>query len=71
MCLGSIALLAAVWDEDGVRLGRLDDGCVVPLAYVPDARPGAYVLLHLGIPVEILSADAAQEALNLRMEGTS
>jgi hydrogenase maturation factor len=71
MCLGSIALLEASWDEDGVRLGRLDDGCVVPLVYVPDAEPGAHLLLHLGIPVEILSADAAHEALNLRTEGTS
>ena len=71
MCLGSIALLDASWEEDGVRLGRLDDGCVVPLAYVPDAEPGSYVLLHLGIPVEILSVDAAREALNLRTEGLS
>ena len=71
MCLGSIALLETSWDEGGVRLGRLDDGCVVPLAYVPDAGPGAYLLLHLGIPVEILSVDTAREALELRMEGTS
>jgi len=71
MCLGSIALLAASWDEGGVRVGRLDDGCVVPLVYVPDAEPGAYLLLHLGIPVEILSADAAREALHLRTGETS
>lgn len=71
MCLGSIALLQASWDEGGVRLGRLDDGCVVPLAYVPEAEPGAYLLLNLGIPVETLSAAAAREALNLRTEGTS
>lgn len=71
MCLGSIALLETSWDEEGVRLGRLDDGCVVPLAYVPDAEPGAYLLLHLGIPVEILDAAAARDALNLRRESTS
>ena len=40
--------------ERGDVLGRLDDGCVVPLAFVPDARPGAYLLVHLGIPVEVL-----------------
>lgn len=71
MCVGSIALLETSWDEEGVRLGRLDDGCVVPLAYVPDAEPGAYLLLHLGIPVEILDAAAARDALNLRRESTS
>lgn len=71
MCLGSIALLQVSWDEEGVRLGRLEDGSVVPLAYVPDAEAGAYLLLHLGIPVEILSADAAREALELQTEGAS
>ena len=40
MCLGSIAVLAEAWDEGGARVGRLDDGCVVSLAFVPDAQPG-------------------------------
>jgi hydrogenase maturation factor len=71
MCLGAIALLDTSWVEDGVCVGRLDDGCVVPLAYVPEAEPGAYLLLHLGIPVEILSDDTAREALSLRREGTA
>lgn len=66
MCLGSIARLDAVWQEDGVRLGRLDGGSVVPLAYVPDAAAGAVVLVHLGIPVEVLRPAAAAEALHLR-----
>jgi hydrogenase maturation factor len=69
MCLGSIARLVEVWNEEGVRLGRLEDGSVVPLAYVPDADAGAHLLVHLGIPVELLSADAAREALELRAAG--
>ena len=69
MCLGAIRVLADTWAEDGVRLGRLDDGAVVPLVYVPEARSGDHVLLHLGIPVERLDADAAAEALELRGEG--
>jgi hydrogenase maturation factor len=71
MCLGSIMLLVEVWDDEGVPTGRLDDGCVVPLSYVPDARPGAHLLLHLGIPVEVLTPDAAREALALRAAGAS
>ena len=66
MCLGSIAVLADAWDEEGARIGRLDDGCVVSLAFVPDAREGAHLLLHLGIPVEVLDPDTAREALALR-----
>ena len=66
MCIGSIAVLAEAWDEDGVPVGRLDDGCVVSLSFVPDAEPGADLLLHLGIPVEVLDPETAREALELR-----
>jgi hydrogenase maturation factor len=69
MCLGSIVRLAETWTDGGVLLGRLDDGRVVPLSYVPDARPGADLLVHLGIPVEVLDPDAALEARSLRAEG--
>lgn len=66
MCLGSIAVLAETWDDEGARIGRLDDGCVVPLSFVPDASPGAHLLLHLGIPVEVLEPETARDALALR-----
>lgn len=66
MCLGGIALLADAWEEGGARVGRLEDGDVVSLAFVPDACAGAYVLVHLGIPVEVLAPDDAEVALALR-----
>jgi hydrogenase maturation factor len=66
MCVGSIARLVETWDEDGVRVGRLADGCVVSLSFVPDAEQGADLLLHLGIPVEVLEREAARDALELR-----
>jgi hydrogenase maturation factor len=66
MCLGDVALLTEAWDEDGVRLGRLDDGRVVTLAFTPGATPGSYLLVHLGFPVEVLTDDAARDALALR-----
>ena len=66
MCLGSIAVLADAWDDGGARVGRLDDGCVVSLSFIPEAQPGEHLLLHLGIPVEVLDPDIAREALALR-----
>ena len=66
MCLGTIAVLTEAWAADGARLGRLDDGTVVPLAFVPDAEAGSHLLVHLGIPVEVLDEDAAADALALR-----
>ena len=71
MCLGAIARLDDAWGDGAVRAGRRDDGSVVSLAYVPDAAPGAHLLLHLGIPVEVLRPDTARDALALRAAGAS
>ena len=71
MCLGAIAVLVEVREENGARLGVLDDGSVVSLAFVPDAPAGAHLLVHLGIPVEVLDSDTAVEALALRASAGS
>jgi hypothetical protein len=69
MCIGSITVLDEAWEDDGVRVGRVADGCVVSLSFVPDAQPGDQLLLHLGIPVEVLDPDTARGALELRGPG--
>ena len=69
MCLGSIDVLAESWDEGEARVGRLGCGKVVPLGFVPEARDGDHVLVHLGVPVEVLDPGAAREAMALRSEG--
>ncbi len=68
MCVAGIATVSEVWDEGGARLGRLDDGSVVPLVYVPEVHVGQIVLVHLGIPVEVVDPASAQDALDLRLE---
>ena len=69
MCLGSIDVLAEAWEDGGARTGRLGCGKVVPLAFGPEAHEGDYVLVHLGVPVEVLGPEAAEEAMALRTEG--
>src|SRR5438105_138054 len=54
MCRAEIAQLVEAWDQGELRLGRLDDGSIVPLSFVPDAPHGSYLLVHLGLPVELL-----------------
>lgn len=66
MCLGSFARLVEAWEVDGTRAGRLEDGGVVSLLFVPDAEVGATLFLHLGVPVEVVEPEAAAEALALR-----
>ena len=53
MCIGSLVRLVAAWDEGGTRVGRLEGGSTVSLAFVPEARVGDVLLVHLGIPVEV------------------
>jgi hypothetical protein len=71
MCVGEIGRLVESWDEDGVRVGRLEHGRVVALSFVPGAGPGDDLLLHLGIPVEVLDPLTAREARELRALGQS
>jgi hydrogenase maturation factor len=63
MCVGLISLLVDTWDADGARVGRLDTGAVVSLAFVPNAQAGSHLIVHLGIPVEVIDHDDAVEAL--------
>ncbi|HUZ14958.1 MAG TPA: hypothetical protein VMU72_02120 [Gaiellaceae bacterium] len=63
MCIGSIAYLAEVWDEGGARAARLSDGRVVSLGFLPEAHAGDAVLLHLGIPVEVLELPTTTEGV--------
>lgn len=65
MCIAEVSVLDACWDDDGVAVGRLGNGRVVPLSFVPDASAGSYVLCHLGIPVEVIAPEAARAALAL------
>ena len=69
MCLGAIDVLEEAWEDGDARTGRLCCGKVVPLAFVPEACEGDYVLVHLGVPVEVLEPKAAEEAMALRTEG--
>ncbi|HSC73095.1 MAG TPA: HypC/HybG/HupF family hydrogenase formation chaperone [Gaiellaceae bacterium] len=65
MCIGSIQVLEDAWEEGGARVGRLANGTLVTLAFVPAAEPGVHVIVHLGIPVEVLSAEEAETAPDL------
>ena len=66
MCLGEITSLVEAWEDGGTRLGRLANGSTVSLAFVPEASPGSTLLVHLGVPVEVLDEEVAAEALALR-----
>src|SRR5579862_568191 len=69
MCLGMVGVLTRVWDEGGTLAGHVDSGTStqqVSLLACPHAQVGASVLVHSGFVLEVLEADAAQEARRLR-----
>jgi hydrogenase maturation factor len=60
MCIGTSAVLVEVWGDGSARVGRLGDGHVVSLAFLPEAEAGDIVLVHLGIPVEVLTPESTE-----------
>ncbi len=70
MCLGVPGRITAV--EDGmVRMGTVDfDGSSleVCLAYVPEAMPGDYVLVHAGFALTTLDEEQAAKTLEALRE---
>jgi len=61
-CRG-VARLSRVVEDGELEVGILENGYAVPLTFVPHARPGAYLLLRLGIPVEVITLESAMRAL--------
>jgi hydrogenase expression/formation protein HypC len=74
MCLAVPAkILSASGDDPIMRLGRVDFGGIVKeinLAYVPEARIGDYVLVHVGFAITVIDAgEAARVFEHLREIG--
>jgi len=72
MCLGTIARVVEVWQEQGVPMARVDAGRgpeTVCLLYVPEAAVGRSVLVHQGYAVQVLEPEAAADAIELRAAG--
>ena len=65
MCLAIPGKVIEVHDSlDWLRTGKVDFGGVVKevsLALVPEAAPGDYVLVHVGMALSIIAADEAQQ----------
>jgi hydrogenase expression/formation protein HypC len=74
VCLAVPGQICALHDDDGVRLATVDFGGVrkrICVETVPDIALGAWVLVHAGIALQQIDADAAAESLRLLAEATS
>jgi len=71
MCLGIPGRVATIFEEEGVRMGKVDFNGVsrsVCLAYLPEVREGEYVIVHAGFAISQVDEAEAQQTLALLYE---
>jgi hydrogenase expression/formation protein HypC len=64
MCLGIPGKILEIREQDSVPLGKVEFGGIakdVCLIYVPEARVGDYVLVHVGFAISRVDEHEAQE----------
>lgn len=68
MCLGIPGKITEIYEQNEMLMGKVDFGGVwreACLAYVPEAKIGDYVLIHVGFALNIMSEEEALETLAL------
>ena len=68
MCLGIPGRVVAIYEADGIRMGKVDfDGIVkqVCLAYLPEIAVGDYTIVHVGFAISQVDEQSALETLAL------
>ena len=71
MCLGIPGRIASVKDDEGLPSGVVDFGGVrrdVCLAYVPEARVGDYVIVHVGFAISKVDEEEARRTYDALRE---
>jgi len=71
MCLGIPGKVIEIYEQQGVKMGRVDFGGIVKevcLAYTPEIELGEYTIVHVGFAITRLDEAAAQETLALFTE---
>ena len=62
MCLAIPGKIIELHDNCGVRMSRVDFGGITReacLEYLPDAKPGDYVLVHVGFAISKVDEEEA------------
>lgn len=68
MCLGIPGKIIEIYEQAGLKMGRVDFGGVVKeacLAYVPDAQIGDYTIIHVGFALNVIDESEARKTLDL------
>ncbi|HML22784.1 MAG TPA: HypC/HybG/HupF family hydrogenase formation chaperone [Aggregatilinea sp.] len=71
MCLGIPGKIIEVYEQNNLRMGKVDFGGVIKeacLAYVPEAQVGDYTIIHVGFALNVIDEVEAQKTLELLVE---
>ncbi len=72
MCLGVPGKVTAINDSDvGMTMGMVEFGGIskeVCLAYVPEAKVGDYVVVHVGFAISVIDREEAGRVFELLNE---
>ena len=71
MCLGVPGKIVETYQAEGLKMGKVDFGGVVRetcLEYVPQAKVGDYVVIHVGFAISLVSEEEAQATLETLRE---
>ena len=68
MCLGVPGKITKIVDDDtGMKMGKVNFGGIskeVCLAYVPEAKVGDYVIVHVGFAISIVDEEEAKQVFD-------
>ena len=62
MCLAIPGRITEIFDNQGMRMAKVDFGGIsreACLAYVPEALPGQYVMVHVGFAISAVDEEEA------------
>ena len=71
MCLSIPGRITEIKLDGSLPMGSVDFGGVIKevcLDYVPEAKVGQYVLVHVGFAISVMDEEEAQESLKLFRE---
>lgn len=65
MCLGIPGKVIEIFDENGLKMGKIDYSGTVNkacLEYVPDIQVGQYTIIHAGFGISIIDEEDAMKS---------
>jgi len=71
MCLGVPGKITEIYDNNGMKMGKVDFGGVsreTCLDFVPEAQIGDYTVIHVGFAISLLSEEEALKTLEMLRE---